>query len=104
MAFSPDGKTVATAGEDRSLRLWDVKTHRLIGRPISGHDGAVQAIAFAPAGRLVATAGADGTARVWNVSEVVDVLSQTCAAAGRPISPEEWRLYAQDLPYQRVCP
>ncbi|MET8335715.1 WD40 repeat domain-containing protein [Streptosporangium canum] len=104
VAFSPDGKTVATAGEDRSLRLWDVETHRQIGRPISGHDGAVQAIAFAPDGRLVATAGADGTARVWNVSEVVDVLSQTCAAAGRPISPEEWRLYAQDLPYQRVCP
>jgi WD40 repeat protein len=66
MAFSPDGATIAIADGDDTVRLWDVRTGRQLGTPITG---AFQAVAFGPDGRTLATAA--GTARdeirIWDV-------------------------------------
>ncbi len=67
LAFSPDGKTMATVGYDRDLRLWDVATGRLHAL-LRGHQFEATAVAFAPDGRTIATGDDSGTIRLWDVA------------------------------------
>jgi WD40 repeat protein len=69
VAFAPDGRTLAQAGLDRVLRVWDVDTGKELAT-FKGHAGAVGAVAYAPDGKSLATASADTTALVWDVSGV----------------------------------
>jgi WD40 repeat protein len=65
VAFSSDGKTLATASADHTGRLWNAHTGAELFA-LKGHDGPVGAIAFSPDGSLVATASDDHTARLWD--------------------------------------
>ena len=65
MAFSPDGRLLATASEDETARLWDPATGEHL-RTLTGHAGEVEGVAFSPDGRLLATASEDETARLWD--------------------------------------
>ena len=69
VAFAPDGKRLATAGSDRTIRVWDVGSrHCEKKRILTGHTGTIQEVAFAPSGNALASAGNDGTVRLWDVS------------------------------------
>ena len=62
VAFSRDGKILATGSKDGAARLWDVATQRPIGGPLTGHAGPVTSVAFSPDGKTLATGSSDGTA------------------------------------------
>ncbi len=65
LAWSPDGKHFAAAG-DSGIALWDHAEHSVVAT-LRGHTGAVQAVAFRPDGGVLVSAGRDERARVWDV-------------------------------------
>jgi WD40 repeat protein len=72
VAFAPDGRTLATASVDRTVRLWDLSKRdqpHPLGAPLTGHTAAVYGVAFAPDGRTLATASVDRTVRLWDLSK-----------------------------------
>lgn len=67
LAFSPDGRTLATGCSDKTIRLWDVASGRLL-RTLKGHLDAVWALAFAPDGHTLASGCSEKTIRLWEVA------------------------------------
>jgi WD40 repeat protein len=67
VAFSPDGKLLATCSYDRLVKLWDVASSKLV-RELKDHSDAVYGVAFHPKGHLLASCAADRTAKVWDVA------------------------------------
>jgi WD40 repeat protein len=74
LAFSRDGKRLASASCDNTARIWDVATGELL-HVLEGHKGFVNAVRFLPDGKLLATGGEDGTIRLWEVATGKQVLA-----------------------------
>jgi WD40 repeat protein/energy-coupling factor transporter ATP-binding protein EcfA2 len=66
VAFSPDGRTLASAADDTTIRFWNARTHKQLGAPLRGHTNSVTSVAFSPDGRTLASGGADRTIRFWD--------------------------------------
>ena len=67
VAFSPDGKTLASGANDDTTQLWEIANRQPIGLPlINGQAGAVFSVAFSPDGKTLATGDADGTVHLWD--------------------------------------
>jgi len=65
VAFSPTADTLASGGEDHSIKLWDAATLRL-KLNLLGHTGAVTSLAYSPNGKILASGSADGTVKFWD--------------------------------------
>ena len=63
--MSPDASRLVTASHDKTTRLWDLSTQRLLAILV-GHQGGVLTVEFSPDGRRIATGGEDHTARLWD--------------------------------------
>jgi WD40 repeat protein len=65
VVFAPDGRTLFSGGDDRTVRAWDVRTGKELRR-FEGHKGGVLALALTADGKTLASAGRDKTVRLWN--------------------------------------
>jgi tetratricopeptide (TPR) repeat protein len=69
-AFTPDGRRLATASFDRTIKLWDVATGRDVFT-LRGHTAGVVSVAFSPDGQRLVSGGIDATARVWDATPML---------------------------------
>ncbi|PVG04921.1 WD40 repeat-like protein [Serendipita vermifera] len=66
VVFSPEGNRIASASDDKTIRIWDVETSHPPGEPLRGHIQGVTSVAFSPDGHRIVSGSYDRTIRLWD--------------------------------------
>ena len=101
VAFSPNGRYLATTSIDGTVDVWDWASGQEVARV--AHEASVFTAAFSPDGRQLATGGDDRTARIWTV-DPANLLSDACNRVTRNLTIEEWRRYVREDTHHKTCP
>ncbi|EIW75804.1 WD40 repeat-like protein [Coniophora puteana RWD-64-598 SS2] len=100
LAYSPDGKSLATAYSDKAIRIWETGTGHQIGDALYGHSMAVSTIAYAPNGRRLVSGSSDSALRVWDTSTYRRVVgparAHVCSILAAQCSPDETLIASGD--------
>jgi WD40 repeat protein/serine/threonine protein kinase len=94
VAYSPDGRRLASAAKDGTVKVWDAATGEAL-RTLQAHTGEARSVAFSPDGRRVASAGSDQTLKVWDADSgqlVLTFTGHTGPVEGVAFSPDGRRL------------
>jgi WD40 repeat protein len=65
VAVSPDGRFIVSGSDDRTVKVWELESGRLL-RSLEGHTGGVRAVAVSPDGRFIVSGSEDRTIRAWD--------------------------------------
>jgi len=98
VALSPDGKCVASASDDETVRIWDLSSGREL-LTLAAHSAAVRSVVWTPDGSRLLSAGADGIIQVYAM-DIDLLLSLARCRVNRNLTPEECRkyLHRDDVP------
>ncbi|MBD2201038.1 serine/threonine protein kinase [Calothrix sp. FACHB-1219] len=89
LAFSPDGKILAS-GDEKIIKLWDLNSQKVL-TTLSGHTHAVKSLNFSPDGKILASASDDRSIKLWDIStseEICTLLGHTHAVKSVAFSPD----------------
>ncbi len=94
VSFSPDGQSILSASRDRTARLWNRQSGKLLGEFQQGHHYLATTAVFFPGGARFLTAAVDNTARIWDVTTGMQVhtLEGTGVSAAAAITPDGKRI------------
>ncbi|MFD4481592.1 hypothetical protein ACFWPU_36535 [Streptomyces sp. NPDC058471] len=102
LAYSPDGKTLAVAGDHGTLQMWDAASRQPLGDPLPTPGDEVVALTFSTDGRTLYTAGRHSAPRALAV-DPERVTASICKRAHGGLSRADWHRYIPEVPYIDVC-